>query len=158
MIGIVLAAGAGRRLSPLTDAIPKTLLPVAGETTILDIVLRNLAAVRLRQVVVVVGYRAETVEERRADLEQRHGVELVLVHNDRAEEWNNCYSLWLARDHFGDGALLINGDTVHPASVERILLDAVTTSILLAVDTVKLLGEEEMKVSVDADGRLREIS
>ena len=45
MIGMVLAAGAGRRLRPDTDELPKALLPVDGETTILDIALRNLAAV-----------------------------------------------------------------------------------------------------------------
>ncbi|MGI8699442.1 MAG: sugar phosphate nucleotidyltransferase, partial [Mycobacteriales bacterium] len=42
MIGLVLAAGAGRRLQPLTDALPKTLLPVAGEDTILHLALANL--------------------------------------------------------------------------------------------------------------------
>ena len=45
MIGLVLAAGAGRRLRPYTDTLPKALVPVDGETTILDIALRNLAAV-----------------------------------------------------------------------------------------------------------------
>jgi dTDP-glucose pyrophosphorylase len=54
VIGMVLAAGASSRLRPDTDALPKALLPVAGDTTILDIALRNLAAVGLRDVVVVV--------------------------------------------------------------------------------------------------------
>ena len=58
VIGMVLAAGAGRRLRPDTDGLPKTLLPVDGPTTILDIALRNLAAVGLRDVVVVVGHGA----------------------------------------------------------------------------------------------------
>jgi len=44
LIGMVLAAGAGRRLRPDTDALPKALLPVDGQVTILDIALRNLAA------------------------------------------------------------------------------------------------------------------
>ncbi|MEA2387162.1 MAG: hypothetical protein QOJ22_1336, partial [Thermoleophilaceae bacterium] len=47
MIGMVLAAGAGRRLQPLTDDLPKTLLPVDGERTILDIALANLKHVGL---------------------------------------------------------------------------------------------------------------
>ena len=55
---MVLAAGAGRRLRPDTDALPKALLPVDGEVTILDIALRNLAAVGLRDIVIVVGYAA----------------------------------------------------------------------------------------------------
>jgi len=158
MIGLVLAAGAGRRLRPYTDTLPKALVPVDGETTILDIALRNLAAVGLTEIAVVVGYAAETVEKRQADLEARYGVSLTLVHNDRAEEWNNAYSLWLARDHFAGGALLVNGDTVHPVSVERTLLDNRGPGILLAVDDVKTLADEEMKTTFDASGQLTRIT
>jgi choline kinase len=162
MIGMVLAAGAGRRLRPYTDALPKALVPVDGETTILDIGLRNLAAVGLTDVTIVVGYRADAVEARQEELEQRHGVRLTLVHNDKAEEWNNCYSLWLARDHFAEGALLVNGDTVHPVDVERTLLAAAeqpeSAGVLLAVDRAKVLDEEEMKVTLDERGLMRRIT
>lgn len=162
MIGMVLAAGAGRRLRPYTDTLPKALVPVDGDTTILDIGLRNLAAVGLTDVTVVVGYRAEAVESRQADLEERHGVRLTLVHNDKAEEWNNCYSLWLARDHFKQGALLVNGDTVHPVDVERKLLAAAeqpgSVGVLLALDENKVLDEEEMKVTLDERGLMRRIT
>ena len=122
MIGLVLAAGAGRRLRPYTDTLPKALVPVDGETTIMDISLRNLAAAGLTDVTIVVGYRAEAVEVRVDAFEQKYGVKISLVHNDKAEEWNNAYSLWLARDHFAQGALMVNGDTVHPVSVEHTLL------------------------------------
>lgn len=162
MIGLVLAAGAGRRLRPYTDTLPKALVPVDGDTTILDIALGNLAAVGLTDVVVVVGYRAEAVEARQADLQQRHGVRLTLVPNDKAEQWNNCYSLWLARDHLADGALLVNGDTVHPVQVEQTLLAARgprrAPGVLLAIDDQKPLAEEEMKVVLDETGRLRRIT
>ncbi len=149
MIGMVLAAGAGRRLRPFTDSLPKALVPVDADTTILDIALSNLAEVDLRDVVIVVGYAADAVEERQADLEKRHGVTLSLVYNDKAEIWNNAYSLWLARDHFGEGVLMVNGDTVHPVSVERTLLSSRGPDLLLALDTSKPLAEEEMKVQVD---------
>ena len=60
MIGMVLAAGAGRRLESLTEDLPKTLLPVDGDRTILDIALGNLRrASGWRTVVVVTGYAAE---------------------------------------------------------------------------------------------------
>ncbi|HEX5542009.1 MAG TPA: phosphocholine cytidylyltransferase family protein [Micromonospora sp.] len=158
MIGLVLAAGAGRRLRPYTDTLPKALVPVDGETTILDISLRNFAAVGLTDVTVVVGYAAEAVESRRAALEKRYGVTISLVHNDRAEEWNNAYSLWLARDHFARGALLVNGDTVHPVSVEKTLLAQRGPGILLAIDNLKKLADEEMKTIFDADGQLTRIT
>ncbi|WP_395656135.1 sugar phosphate nucleotidyltransferase [Nocardioides sp.] len=158
MIGIVLAAGAGRRLRPYTDSLPKALVPVDGDVTILDIALRNFAAVDLRDVAVVVGYAAEAVEERRAALEQRYGVTLELVYNDKAEVWNNAYSLWCARDHMADGALLVNGDTVHPVAVEETLLSSRGPGIVLAVDAEKQLAEEEMKIRVDDGGRLVSIT
>ena len=158
MIGMVLAAGAGRRLRPYTDTLPKALVPVDGDTTILDIALRNLAAVDLREVVVVVGYAAEAVEQRLEGLERRHGVKLRLVYNDKAEIWNNAYSMWTARDHMADGVLMVNGDTVHPVEVEETLLAGRGQGILLAVDTDKRLAEEEMKVQVGADGALTRIT
>ena len=159
---MVLAAGAGRRLRPDTDGLPKALLPVDGPVTILDIALRNLAAVGLRDVTVVVGYAAGAIRDRAAALEAEHGVRLTLVDNDRAEEWNNAYSLWLAREHFAAGALLVNGDTVHPVSVEKTLLGAAgnlsQAGIVLAVDNVKRLADEEMKVVTGPDGRLTRIT
>jgi len=158
MIGMVLAAGAGRRLRPYTDTLPKALVPVDGETTILDIALRNLAEVGLTDVVIVVGYRASAVEERKATLEGKYGVSITLVHNDKAEEWNNAYSMWLARDHFAKGVLMVNGDTVHPVSVEKTLLAARGPQILLAVDNVKTLADEEMKVTLDDAGNLQRIT
>ncbi len=160
MIGLIMAAGASRRLRPETDDMPKALLPVDGESTILDLGLRNLAAVGIADVVVLVGYAAAAVADRVPELERRHGVALELVYNPRAEEWNNAYSLWLAREHFGRGALLVNGDTVHPASVERTLLAARdgTSDLILALDDVKKLAAEEMKVSLGPGGRLGRIS
>jgi len=190
VIGIVLAAGTGRRLRPDTDALPKTLLPVAGTTTILDIALRNLAAAGAGEVVIVVGFAADRVADRVPDLELRYGMVIDLVHNDRAEEWNNAYSLWLAREYFSRGVLLVNGDTVHPASVEKTLLAASAASagpvvgsgqvpgratprgraglagrsapllgrLIIAIDDIKLLADEEMKVVLDGSGAMLRIT
>ncbi|MGO9083014.1 MAG: sugar phosphate nucleotidyltransferase [Streptosporangiaceae bacterium] len=164
MIGMVLAAGMGRRLRPDTDELPKTLLPVDGPDTILDIALRNLAAAGLTDVVVVVGFAAAAVADRAEVLERRYGITLELVYNDRALEWNNAYSLWLAREHFGQGVLLLNGDTVHPVSVEKTLLAARgsetgrSADLILALDDVKSLGEEEMKVILSPSGLMARIS
>jgi len=154
LIGMVLAAGAGRRLRPYTDTLPKALVPVRdradgdGEDTILDIALANLAAVDLRDVLIVVGYAAGAVEERQAALEKRYGVRITLVHNDKAEIWNNAYSMWLACDHMQDGVLMVNGDTVHPVSVEETLLEHRGPDVLLAIDAEKKLADEEMKIQV----------
>ncbi|MFD1830699.1 MULTISPECIES: sugar phosphate nucleotidyltransferase [Streptomyces] len=164
MIGLVLAAGAGRRLRPYTDTLPKALVPVdpAGEgtTTVLDLTLGNFREVGLTDVAVVVGYRKEAVYERKAALEKKYGVTLHLVENDKAEEWNNAYSLWCAREAVAEGVILANGDTVHPVSVEQTLLDARGDGrrVILALDTVKKLAEEEMKVVTEPGRGVRRIT
>ena len=164
MIGLVLAAGAGRRLRPYTDTLPKALVPVdpegEGTTTVLDLTLGNFREVGLTDVAVVVGYRKEAVYERKAALEKKYGVTLHLVENDKAEEWNNAYSLWCAREVIKEGVILANGDTVHPVSVERTLLDArgKGQKIILALDTVKKLADEEMKVVVEPGRGMRRIT
>ncbi|NUK10092.1 phosphocholine cytidylyltransferase family protein [Streptomyces lunaelactis] len=154
MIGLVLAAGAGRRLRPYTDTLPKALVPVDGDTTVLDLTLGNFAEIGLTEAAIVVGYRKEAVYERKAALEAKYGLKLTLVDNDKAEEWNNAYSLWCARDVIKQGVILANGDTVHPVSVERTLLAARGNGqkIILALDTVKNLADEEMKV-ITAEGK-----
>ncbi|MFB7177271.1 sugar phosphate nucleotidyltransferase [Streptomyces sp. NPDC056257] len=159
MIGLVLAAGAGRRLRPYTDTLPKALVPVGPEgdeesLTVLDLTLGNFAEVGLTEVAIVVGYRKEAVYARREALEAKYGVKITLIDNDKAEEWNNAYSLWCARDVLKQGVILANGDTVHPVSVEKTLLAARGNGqkIILALDTVKNLADEEMKV-VTAEGK-----
>ncbi|MFF4445513.1 sugar phosphate nucleotidyltransferase [Streptomyces sp. NPDC001502] len=159
MIGLVLAAGAGRRLRPYTDTLPKALVPVGPEgdeesLTVLDLTLGNFAEVGLTEVAIVVGYRKEAVYARREALEAKYGVKITLIDNDKAEEWNNAYSLWCAREVLKQGVILANGDTVHPVSVERTLLAARGNGqkIILALDTVKNLADEEMKV-VTAEGK-----
>ncbi|MBQ0985836.1 phosphocholine cytidylyltransferase family protein [Streptomyces sp. F63] len=165
MIGLVLAAGAGRRLRPYTDTLPKALVPVGPAdnpeaTTVLDIALGNFAEVGLTEVAIVVGYRKEAVYERREALEKKYGLKITLIDNDKAEEWNNAYSLWCARDVLAQGVILANGDTVHPVSVEKTLLAARGRGqkIILALDTVKNLADEEMKVITDPEKGVRRIT
>jgi choline kinase len=165
MIGLVLAAGAGRRLRPYTDSLPKALVPVgpAGiedSITVLDLTLGNFAEIGLTEVGIIVGYRKEAVYDRKAALEEKYGLKITLIDNDKAEEWNNAYSLWCGRDALKDGVILANGDTVHPVSVEKTLLAARGDGkrIILALDTVKKLADEEMKVVVDPDKGVQKIT
>ncbi|THA60054.1 phosphocholine cytidylyltransferase family protein [Streptomyces sp. A0958] len=165
MIGMILAAGAGRRLRPYTDTLPKALVPVGPEgdeesLTVVDLTLGNFAEIGLTEVAIIVGYRKEALYERRAALEAKYGVTITLIDNDKAEEWNNAYSLWCGRDALKNGVILANGDTVHPVSVEKTLLAARGDGkrIILALDTVKQLADEEMKVVVEDGKGVRRIT
>jgi choline kinase len=157
--GIVLAAGGGTRLRPLTDELPKTLLPVDGDRSILELALANLAEVDIGEVVVVSGHAAEAIDRVVPTLASRYDLDIEVRFNERYDTANNAYSLWMVLDHLADGALMINGDTVHPVSVEERLLAARGRApLLLAVDDVKPLAHEEMKVDLDGDGLVRRIS
>jgi choline kinase len=155
---MVLAAGAGSRLGETTAALPKTLLDVNGDRTILDVALANFSHVGLERAAIVTGFAAERIEERVPALQERHGLEIELVYNPKALAWNNVYSLWCARELFAEGVLLANGDTVHPPSVQERLLAARGPQVVLAVDQAKALAVEEMKVHVGDDGRLERIN
>ena len=159
MRGIVLAAGGGTRLRPLTDTLPKTLLPVTDDgRSILELAVANLREVGVDDITVVTGHAAGAIDELAPRLEATYGITLHQRFNDHYDTWNNAYSVWLVRDVFADDAIMINGDTVHPLEVERRLLDARGLApVLLAVDDDKTLGEEEMKVHLE-DGRLTRIN
>jgi choline kinase len=159
VIGLVLAAGAGRRLGALTEDLPKALLPVRGETSLLELTLHNLASVGLTEVAVVTGFAAHRVAEAAPGLEERCGVTLELVPNDKALEWNNAYSLWCARALFDQDVMLCNGDTLHPASVEERLLAATDgPDLQIGLETRKHLADEEMKVYADERGHVLRIN
>lgn len=159
MKGVVLAAGRGSRLGDLTAHRPKALLEVADGCTILDVVLANLRSVGVDQVAIVVGFAAAEIAARTGSLSTRHDVTVTLIENDRAEEWNNAYSLWLATAWMTGDTMVVNGDTVHPAAMEQRLLAVEDPGgILVAVDTLKRLGAEEMKVVLGDGGEVLVIS
>jgi choline kinase len=152
MIGLILAAGAGRRLRPYTDTLPKALVPLDDTRSVMDLTLKNFAEAGLNDVAIIIGYAADQVRIRQQELEERYGVNIELVFNDKAEEWNNAYSLWCARDVLKAGAIIANGDTIHPVSVEELLKAQTDEFITLSLDNVKKLAEEEMKVQLNDRG------
>jgi choline kinase len=152
MIGLILAAGAGRRLRPYTDTLPKALVPLDETRSVMDLTLKNFAEAGLNDVAIIIGYAADQVRIRQQELEERYGVNIELVFNDKAEEWNNAYSLWCARDVLKTGAIIANGDTIHPVSVEELLKAQTDDFITLSLDNVKKLADEEMKVQLNDRG------
>ncbi len=87
---VILAAGYGRRMAPLSDDCHKALLPVGG-TTILGRIMDGLMTIDVRDVTIATGYRAADVE--RFVRDGYPDVNLRLVHNARYRETNNIVSL-----------------------------------------------------------------
>jgi histidinol-phosphate/aromatic aminotransferase/cobyric acid decarboxylase-like protein/choline kinase len=121
MNAVILAAGHGNRMRPITDTTHKTLIDVGGQTVIGRIV-SGLVANGIARIAVVTGYRAEEVE---AWLRRHHPeVRFQFVRNERYRETNNIFSMALALEHLDldDDILLIESDLVCDAAVfERII-------------------------------------
>lgn len=158
MIGVILAAGMAKRLRPLTDTQPKCLLKV-GERTLLERTVAAMAAAGISEFVVVTGYRAEMIKdflENLDNLESLGKPKFTFLHNADYEHNNNIYSLWMAGQIVrGKEFLLMDSDILcDPAAVLRI---ANEKEAALAVNRHEL-GEEEMKVVVDTQMHITEIS
>ncbi len=150
MIGVILAAGMAKRLRPLTDTKPKCLLKV-GERTLLERTVDAMRQAGITEFLVVTGYRGEMIRDF-----LREYSSFTFLDNTDYEHNNNIYSLWMACQKVrGCDFLLMDSDILcDPAAVVRI---AQEPTAALAVNRHEL-GEEEMKVVVDADNRITEIS
>ena len=153
MIGVILAAGMAKRLRPLTDTTPKCLLKV-GERTLLERTVDTMRLAGITEFLVVTGYRGEMIRE----FLTTHYPQATIQYLDNVdyEHNNNIYSLWMACQKVrGCDFLLMDSDILcDPAAVVRI---AQEQTAALAVNRHEL-GEEEMKVVVDANNRITEIS
>jgi choline kinase len=145
---VILAAGQGTRLAPLTDERPKPLVPVAGRP-LLYRALEALAAVGLcgADVIVVGGYRVDVLG---AALDAGGFAAVQVVDNRRYADLGNCASLLAARAAVaGDALLQLDGDVLFEAAlVERVL--AAPGPAVLAVDARATLDGEAMKVHAPA--------
>jgi choline kinase len=152
---IILAAGTGTRLRPLTLDTPKCLLDVGG-CTILSRQLDRIAAAGIERAVLVTGYLADRVEVHL----QRYPppIDVVLAPNPDFATTGNCMSVLAARPQVtGRGILLCDGDVVLQGdALARLVRDPVPCGLLL--DTETRLGEEEMKALVDRRGAVRRLS
>ena len=158
MIGVILAAGMAKRLRPLTDTKPKCLLKV-GERTLLERTVVAMAAAGISEFVVVTGYRADQIRDFLDNLVKPEFLgkpRFTYLHNADYEHNNNIYSLWMAGQVVrGKEFLLMDSDILcDPAAVLRI---ASEKEAALAVNRHEL-GEEEMKVVVDDQMHITEIS
>ncbi len=156
MNAVILAAGTGSRLRPLTIDQPKACLTVDG-TPIGEHQFRAYAAAGIETVTVVTGYMSEQIQALCDRCAEELDIEIQTVHNEVFANTDNMYSLYCARDAVdGEPFMLSNGDVVFdPVAVET--LATADTPSGIAVDTATY-DSEAMKVTVDEDGQLDGIS
>ena len=152
---LILAAGFGSRLAPITDNIPKSLVPVNGKP-ILFKQIENLIENRISDITIISGYKADVLKK----AIHEKWPEIHVVESVEYATTNNMYSAWLGiKSMFPDGKidsfLMMNADVFYDTSVLTALLKDEARDAIV-VDIGRYI-EESMKV-VKKDGRLIAIS
>jgi histidinol-phosphate aminotransferase len=151
---VILAAGMASRLRPLTNDTPKCLLEVGGKK-ILQRSVDNIIANGITDIIVVTGYLKEMIESYL--LENYPQVNFTFLHNEKYDCTNNIYSLWMCKEVLGSGkVLLLDSDIVFEEQIISRLMKSGYENCLALNDHE--LGEEEIKVIVDNQNQITEIS
>jgi choline kinase len=150
---VILAAGAGSRLKPLTDHMPKCLLKV-GVKSILEMTIENLLATNNSEIIIVTGYLENKIRE--FIRERFRHLQITYIYNELYASTNNIYSLWLAKDEvLGNDMMMLDSDIVFD---ERIISKLQNSGYknCLALKRHEV-HDEEIKVKTDAHGCVIEI-
>lgn len=142
MKALILAAGLGSRLAPITDNCPKSLVRVNGKP-ILEKQIENLRENGIYDITVIAGYKANILK---TYIAAQFGAAIKIIENTEYAATNNMYSAYLAREQFyGHPFLMMNADVFFDSSVIAALLGNDTPSAIVTEYGVYL--EESMKVS-----------
>ncbi len=150
MIGVILSAGMGTRLMPLTKDRPKPLLEING-MTLLERMIKNLMNEGISEFIVLAGYKKEKVVEFAPELEEKYGINVRIIENEKYDETNTSVSTYLASRYIEendcDDFILINGDNVVDSQIITRIAERKNTSLI--VDNYKTLNEESFKLIIE---------
>lgn len=146
MHAIILSAGRGSRLLPLTTDLPKCLLPI-GVTTVLSLQLDTLFKQGVKTATVVTGFNDHLV---RAEIKSRKtGPKVKTLYNPFYQVADNLASCWMARNSMKSDFLIINGDTLFSPKLLETVLNAPAKNITVTIDKKNQYDGDDMKVSLD---------
>ena len=157
MKAIILSAGQGKRLLPLTASTPKCALDVAGKSA-LQWQLEQISATDIDEVVVMTGFQAPVVESIAASFNsQGGGVAVRTTHNPFYASCDNLGTCWLARPEMTGDFVVINGDTLFEAEIlQRLLASKAEHAVTLVIDRKDDYDDDDMKV-VEQGGTLKRV-
>jgi len=146
---IILAAGKGERLMPLTKNTPKPLLDMGNGTTLLE---EQISRIResgvIDEIILVVGYLAEQVEAK-IRYHVQDGMKIRTLFNPLFEITNNLVSLWVAKSELHGEFMITNGDNLFDTDVFSGLTGNKDDGIYLSVSRKDTYDSDDMKVSFE---------
>ena len=148
MKAVILSAGQGKRLLPLTADNPKCLLSIEGQTLI-EWQMGELFKSGIDRVSVVTGYHADRVAH---VLRRRFGPERVEVRYNPTYAWaDNLFSCWVAREEMSEDFVLLNGDTLFESAVLNRLMVAPVRPVTVVTHKKPCYDADDMKVTLQGD-------
>ncbi|MCB0727527.1 MAG: phosphocholine cytidylyltransferase family protein [Ignavibacteriae bacterium] len=153
MQAIILAAGASKRLRPLTDTTPKCLLNI-GDKNLLERTILNLTDNGIQDFIFVTGYRENMIKDFMK--ETFPALNVTFITNPDYENNNNSYSLWMTRDFVKGEILLLDSDILFDKKIITALLRSENENCL-AVNFTDKLDEEQIKVILNGENEVLEI-
>lgn len=146
MKAIILSAGQGRRLKPLTESVPKCCLMLDGKPLLVHQV-ESLAANGVEEIVIVTGFNHRVVEGVVSEIDIP-GTTVRTLYNPFYAVSDNLGTSWVAREEMNTAFILVNGDTLFEAStLEHFLSGERVYPITLAVDRKDEYDDDDMKIS-----------
>lgn len=145
MKAVLLAAGLGTRLRPITNEVPKCMVPVNG-MPIIEKQILNLVENGVMDIFVVAGYKREVLK---AFLNEKYPF-VHVIENEVYDTTNNMFSLYMTMDFVrGSEFLLMNSDVFHDANIEAGLINSKENN-MVACEYGRYI-EESMKITVNDD-------
>ncbi|EFK10710.1 nucleotidyltransferase family protein [delta proteobacterium NaphS2] len=143
---IILSAGQGKRLLPLTAETPKCLLPIQKKTLI-EWQIDALHQCGVDKIIVVTGYHGEKVK---AVLQRSYGSGRIKTCYNRAyATTDNLVSCWAARHEMDEDFILLNGDTLFETDIPKRLFASPDRPVTVVVDHKDLYDADDMKVEME---------
>ena len=149
---IILASGIGKRLRPLTDSLPKSLIEIGGRS-LLERQLDSLTPQGCSHIIITTGHCGDKIKQFVED--NYHNYQIELVYNSKYEITNYIYSLWLIKSNLKQNVILLHGDLVYENEVLKGLVDSpLENAVIVSHDAKKL--NKDFKAVVE-DGKISRI-
>ena len=154
---IILAAGKGERLFPLTKNTPKPLIDLGDGETLLEKQLKSLSESKvIDEVIIVIGYLYEQVESKLKNF--KTNLKIRTLYNPFYEMSNNLITLWLSKYEMNKDFLITNGDNLYTNDVVSDLVNMTNDGIYVTICYRDNLGEDDMKVILDENKKILRVS
>jgi len=153
MKAVILAAGMGKRLQEVSEGLPKSMIKI-GDSSIIHHQLQSCINVGIKEFVIVLGYKMETLKNH--ILKKISKDQVTFVENPIYDKTNTLYSLWLTREFLDDDFIYFNADVLFQSGLLKKISSPSKYSQLLL--ETKSCAEEEVKMIIDDDMRILKIS